>query len=79
MNYREYIRIKPGDYCSVGTIDGIYVFEILTGFCDTPEFHEITVDEFDNFEEWKSDTDFIVREIKNREVICSGYRKPQKF
>jgi len=73
MNYREYKMLKTGNYQSVGTIGNIYVYEVLTGFTDAPEYYQITKDEFDNYEEWKDKIDLIVKNIHNRQCLCSAY------
>jgi len=75
MNWKSYKMLKTGDSLSVGILEERYCFEILTGICDIPEYHPITKEEFDTFDEWKNNTDKIVKDIKNREILCSAYRK----
>ena len=66
MNYKDYKRIKKGNYCSAGLFgDSIYAFERLAGFADTPEYIQITREEFDNF---TGDYDY-----GERKLLCSGY------
>lgn len=74
MNWKDYKRYVEGQGISVGTIGGQYCFEILTGICDVPEYYPISKEEFDSFDTWKSDTEKIVKDIKNRRVLCSAYR-----
>lgn len=74
LDYKNYLPIKTGNYCSVGTIDGFYVFEILTGICNAPEYYEISENEFHSFDTWKEDHNFIVGEIKNRICVASAYK-----
>ncbi|MWV47099.1 hypothetical protein GRF59_26230 [Paenibacillus sp. HJL G12] len=77
MRYTDYTRLKTGRYQSVGTFgDDIYAYEVLTGIADTPEYHQISKEEFGSFETWSQEymTDLKkVYEIINRPVICSGY------
>lgn len=75
MDWKNYEMLKKGDFLSVGMIEGQYCFEILTGFCNIPEYYPITKEEFDTFDGWKSNTGKIVKDIKNREILCSGYKK----
>lgn len=75
MNWKNYKMLKKGDYLSVGILGEQYCFEILTGVCDIPEYYPITKEEFDTFDEWKNNTDKIVKDIKNRELLGSGYKK----
>jgi len=43
MNYKDYKRIKLGNYCSAGMFgESIYAFERLTGFADVPTYIQIT-------------------------------------
>lgn len=78
MNYKDYKRIKMGNFISVGMFgDNIYACEVLTGICDIPGYHQITEDEFNEFEDWKNEkiTDFkTLYEVLNRTELCSGYR-----
>lgn len=67
--------IKTGDYLGAGMIEGQYCFEVLTGFCNIPEYYPITKEKFNAFDEWKSSTDKIVKDIKNGKILCSGYKK----
>ncbi|WP_066498275.1 hypothetical protein [Abyssisolibacter fermentans] len=73
MNYKDYERKKAGNYLSVGIFGKQFAFEILTGFCDTPEYYPISKEEYDSFDEWKEDVSKMP-EIKNRKILCSGYR-----
>ena len=67
--------VKKGNHCSVGTIDGKYCFGILTGICDLLDYYPITKEEFATFEQWKDDTNKIVKDIQNRKLLCSAYKK----
>lgn len=69
-----YSPLKFGCYCSVGLLNEKYVFEILTGICDAPEYYPISKDEFDDFDNWKDNTEHVVKEIKNRKCIYSSYK-----
>ncbi|GIO33567.1 MULTISPECIES: hypothetical protein [Paenibacillus] len=77
MRYTDYIRLKTGRYQSVGKFgDDIYAYEVLTGIADTPEYHQISKEEFDLFESWSQEYITGLKklyEIINRPVICSGY------
>lgn len=77
MRYTDYIRLKTGRYQSVGKFgDDIYAYEVLTGIADTPEYHQISKEEFDSFEAWSQEYITGLKklyEIINRPVICSGY------
>jgi hypothetical protein len=77
LRYTDYIRLKTGRYQSVGKFgDDIYAYEVLTGIADTPEYHQISKEEFESFEAWSQEyiTDLKkLYEIINRPVICSGY------
>jgi len=54
MNYKDYKRLKTGNWVSVGKFsDKLYAMEILTGAVNAPEYHRITKEEFDTFEIWK--------------------------
>lgn len=78
MDYKNYKRLKEGPYQSVGILEGVYVFEILTGIADTPEYYRITKEEFDTYEQWKTEwiTDLkTLYTIVNRKCICSGYNR----
>ncbi|MFD0671910.1 hypothetical protein [Cohnella sp. GCM10027633] len=74
MNYRDYKRIKLGQYQSVGMFSEYYAYEVLTGFADVPEYYQITKDEFESFELWQNSESFVVGKIKNRKCICSAYK-----
>ncbi|RUS44929.1 hypothetical protein [Cohnella sp. AR92] len=74
MNYRDYKQIKQGQYQSVGMLGEFFVYEVLTGIADVPEYYQITKNEFETFEQWQNNDSFIVGKIKNRKCICSGYR-----
>lgn len=79
MKYTDYKRIKSGGFCSVGKFgEKIYAFEILTGIATAPEYHRISREEFDCFEDWKNSKD-ILQEITNRPVFCSAYRGHTEF
>lgn len=55
MRYTDYERIKIGGFCSVGKFgEKIYAFEILTGIANAPEYHRISREEFDCFDDWKN-------------------------
>ncbi|WP_289376316.1 hypothetical protein ACN9MH_29225 [Paenibacillus silvae] len=77
MRYTEYVRIKTGSAQSVGMFgNSIYAYEILTGVTDSPEYHQISKEEFDTFEMWSQDHTTNYKktyEILNRPVLCSGY------
>ncbi|MFD1176504.1 hypothetical protein ACFQ3W_09355 [Paenibacillus puldeungensis] len=75
MRYNEYIRLKTDRYQSVGKFgDNIYAYEVLTGITDTPEYHQISKEEFESFEIWSQEYNTEkLYEIINRPVICSGY------
>ncbi len=77
FRYKDYVRLKEGGYHSVGKFgDDIYAYEVLTGFTDTPEYHQISKAEFDSFEVWgRSDNMDMQKfyEIAGRPVLCSGY------
>lgn len=83
MNYKEYIRIKIGNYQSVGMFgEKIYAYEVLTGFADVPEYHQISRQEFDTFEKRQNEktTDLkILYNIINRKAFCSGYKGCSDF
>lgn len=77
LRYTEYVRLKTGRYQSVGKFgDTIYAYEVLTGVTDSPEYHQISKEEFDSFETWTQEYISDLKklyEIINRPVICSGY------
>ena len=79
MNYRDYKRLKVWDYQSVGMFgDNIYAYEVLTGFADIPEYYQITREEFDTYDVWKTETPGdlgILYEIVNRKPLCSAYKE----
>lgn len=83
LRYTEYVRKKTGRYQSVGMFGNtIYAFEVLTGITDSPEYHQISKEEFDAFETWAQEniTDLNkLYEIINRPVICSGYLGKEKL
>lgn len=79
MDYKNYKMLKKGVYLSVGMLEEQYCFEILTGICDVPEYYPITKEEFDTFDEWKDSYDKIVKDIKNRRLLCSAYLKDNSF
>ena len=78
MNYRDYKRIKDWNCQSVGMFDDkIYAYEVLTGFANAPEYYQITQEEFDTYDEWKTETPRdlnILYEIVNRNPLCSAYK-----
>ena len=78
MNYKDYKRIKEGNYQSVGMFgDNIYAYEVLTGFADIPGYYQITKEEFETYDEWKTGTPGdlgILYEIVNRKPSCSAYK-----
>ncbi len=77
FHYKEYVRLKEGGYHSVGKFgEDIYAYEVLTGFTDTPEYHQISREEFDSFEVWGGNDAMDMNkfyEIAERPVLCSGY------
>ena len=77
FRYTDYVRLKKGRYQSVGKFgDDIYAYEIATGIADSPEYHQISREEFDSFESWGQQEEMDMKkfyEIKNRPVLCSGY------
>ncbi|MFD1175934.1 hypothetical protein ACFQ3W_06385 [Paenibacillus puldeungensis] len=82
MNYRDYKRLKLGPYQSAGMIGDVYAFEILTGIADTPEYYQITKEEFDSYEDWSKEfiTDLkTLYTVVNRKCICSGYLKTSDY
>lgn len=73
MNYKDYERLKIGNWMSVGKFsDKLYAMEFLTGAVGVPEYHKISKEEFDSFEEWK-DTDK-VGEINRRPAFGLALR-----
>ena len=73
MNYKDYQRLKTGNWMSVGKFsDRLYAMEFLTGAVSVPEYHKITKEEFDTFEDWK-DSDK-VREINLRPAFGLALR-----
>ncbi len=71
-------RLKEGPYQSVGILEDMYVFEILTGITDTPEYYRITKEEFYSYDHWKNEwiTDLkTLYTIVNRKCIASGYNR----
>lgn len=67
MDYKDYRRIKAGNYCSVGVFGkNVFAFEQLTGFADIPAYIQISKHEFENF---SSNDDF-----GERKELCSGYK-----
>ncbi|GGH36024.1 hypothetical protein [Paenibacillus segetis] len=78
MDYKNYKRIKVGPYQSVGILEGLYVFEILTGIADVPEYYRITKEEFDSYDQWNTEyiTDLkTLFTIVNRKCVCNGYNR----
>ncbi|MEW4372381.1 hypothetical protein [Paenibacillus kandeliae] len=77
IRYTDYVRVKKGPYQSVGTFgDDIYVYEVLTGVADSPEYHQISKEEFDSFDDWVQTHGKDMKkfyEVVNRPVLCSGY------
>ncbi len=74
MNYKDYKVLKEGCFQSVGMIGDIYVYEILTGVAFAPVYYQIMKDEFDTFEKWQDNTEFVIGDIHNRKSICSAYK-----
>ena len=73
MNYKDYQRLKIGNWMSVGKFsDRLYAMEFLTGATDVPEYHKISKEEFDSFENWK-DTDKVI-EINRRPAFGLALR-----
>lgn len=73
MNYKDYNCIKLGSYFSVGKFgEDVYCLENLTGFGFVPVYHKISKEEFDSFNDWRSNKDKVF-EIICRPVFCSGY------
>lgn len=65
MNYKDYKRVKTYSMYSVGYFsDRLYAMEFLTGAVCVSEFHKITKEEYDTFDEWKGTEK--VMEIKAR-------------
>ncbi|WP_322923306.1 hypothetical protein [Paenibacillus campi] len=76
IRYTDYVRLKTGQYQSVGKFgDDIYAYEMLTGITDTPEYHQISKQEFDSFEIWSQAGPEYKKmyELLARSVLCSGY------
>lgn len=77
FRYTDYVRLKKGRYQSVGKFgEDIYAYEILTGVADSPEYHQISKEEFDSFESWGQQEPMDMKkfyEIKNRPALCGGY------
>jgi len=79
IRYTDYVRLKKDRYQSVGKFgEDIYAYEVLTGVTDSPEYHQISKEEFDSFETWSKEVDGVMDmkkfyEIANRPVLCSGY------
>ena len=48
--------------------------KILTGICNIPEYYPISKEEFDTFYKWKNDMDKVIYDVKNRKLLCSGYK-----
>lgn len=79
MNYKDYHCIKLGSYFSIGKFgENLYCLENLTGFASAPEYHKITKEEFDSFEEWKNNKE-IIFEIICRPAFCSSYAGCRDF
>lgn len=83
MNANDYHPLKEGCYCSAGKFGGhIYAFEVLTGVCDVPAYHQITREEFDTFETWCMESPVdgkLLCRVINRPVFCSRYRGKSEF
>jgi hypothetical protein len=78
MNYKDYKRLKIGNWVSVGKFsDRLYAMEFLTGAVSTPEYHKITKEEFDTFEEWKNSEK--VTEINRRPAFGLALRDNPHF
>lgn len=68
--------MKTGQYQSVWKFgDDIYAFEMLTSIMDTPEYHQISKQEFDSFEIWSEEAPKYEKtyEILARALLCSIY------
>lgn len=73
MNYKDYKELKVGNWVSVGIFfDRLYAMEVLTRSACVPEYHNISKEEFDSFEEWK-DTDKVL-EISRRPAFGLALR-----
>ncbi len=73
MNYKDFERLKFGSWMSVGKFsDRLYAIEFLTGAINVPEYHKISKEEFDCFEEWK-DTEKVI-EINRRPAFGLALR-----
>ena len=70
LNYKDYKGTKYGAMCSVGTINDILIFEMLTGFGCVPEYRVISEDEFNSFGKWSEKK---IHEILNREIVAGVY------
>lgn len=56
LRYTDYFRLKTGRYQSVGKFgDDIYAYEVLTGIADTPEYQQISKEEFESFDTWSQE------------------------
>ena len=71
MNANEYRRMRSFySTCSEGMFGArIYAFEQLTGACDTPEYHQITREEYETAEQWVLEDDKVT-EILSRPILC---------
>lgn len=79
MSWRDYKTIKKGIYDNVGFHEGRYCYEVLTDIFDLPAYFPITKEEFDTFDEWKNDTNKIVKDIQNRPHLYSAYSLKQEM
>ncbi|MEA5050211.1 MAG: hypothetical protein VB021_01920 [Oscillospiraceae bacterium] len=78
MNYRDFTRLKTGNWVSVGKFsDRLYAMEVLTGAVSAPEYHKITKEEFDTFESWKDSEK--VRAILHRPAFGLALRNNPHF
>jgi len=78
MNYKDYKRLKTGNWLSVGKFsDNLYAMEIPTGAVNAPEYHKISKEEFDTFEIWKDSKK--VTEIMHRPAFGLALRENPHF
>lgn len=65
MNYKDFNLKKTYSMCGVGYFtEHLYAIQFLNGAVSAPEFHCITKEEFDTFDDWKDTSK--VRTIDNR-------------
>lgn len=77
MTYKDFRMLKQYGESSVGMFgEKIYAYEILTGIGNVPGYYQITKQEFDSFDEWKSESIGelgTMYEVHNRKPLCSAY------